>query len=330
MKYLLHILLLIVIAGCSATDNRLSGKLDEAQALMTDDVTAALNALNAIDMTECSDSAIMARWALLYCQALSAGNITVPTDTIINYAMDYYGNHNQADLLSQALEVKSQMTSASGKDAIASALYMQKEKELMLYKERYTRRVFTLCGIFIVVLAACIIAWQRQRIRLQRANAETLLAEATWLREGILRTRTQCSALESKLAAALSGRFNLIDELCETYYETQGTKAERKAIVDKVKSQISSLRADEGLFADMENAVNVCNSGILQKLRDEFPQMKTDDYRMMVFLSAGLSNRSIALLIDESIEVIYKRKSRLKARINTSDTVHRDLFMSIF
>ena len=50
----------------------------------------------------------------------------------------------------------------------------------------------------------------------------------------------------------------------------------------------------------------------------------------MVYLASGLSNRTIALLIGESIDVAYKRKSRLKAKIAATDTPGKAQFLSVF
>lgn len=111
----------------------------------------------------------------------------------------------------------------------------------------------------------------------------------------------------------LDKRFDLIDSLCQTYYESQGTKTERKSIVDKVKSEIESVRTDS--FPEMEKAVNACRNNILEEIKKSWPDMKPDDYRLLVYLASGFSTRAICLLLDESTDVVYKRKSRLKSRL---------------
>ena len=55
---------------------------------------AALSALNGMDVSEFEDSATMARWALLYSEAIAANKLSAPTDTIVDIAIDYYGRHN--------------------------------------------------------------------------------------------------------------------------------------------------------------------------------------------------------------------------------------------
>ncbi len=315
MRSLLYIVILLVAAGCGYSGNRPKA-LDEAQRLMHTDPTAALDRLNGVDVSEFQDSATMARWALLYSEALVANRLSAPTDTIVDIAVDYYRRHRLTDEYRKASRLKALMQSSGDADALATALYLQKEKEFLLYKERVRRRTYMYAGFLILLAGAGTILWMRQRMKLQASQAEALMAEASGLKSQIDASRGDVCRLETKLHGLLENRFSLIDSLCQTYYETQGTKAERKAIVDKVKGEIESVRADS--FADMEQAVNDCRDNLLTKVRDAWPEIKDSDYRLLVYVASGLSTRTICLLLDESVDVVYKRKSRLKSRLKAS------------
>lgn len=331
MRTLLYIIMLLVVTGCSYSASQVDRGLDEAEALMQSDPSAAMEKLNGYDVAEFNDSATMARWALLYSEALVANRLTAPTDTIVNIAINYYHSHNHKEQFQFASKLKALLKSPAGhSDALAEALYIQKEKEFMLYKERVKRQQSVFIGIILILIAAAIIARQRQRIKIKEVQNETLIAEASSLMDGLARNESIRSDLQTKLDSLLSSRFDIIDQLCETYFESQGTKTERKAIVEKVKSQIEGLKSDSGLFAEMEKSVNDCRNGLLDNLREECPALKPDDYRLAVYLACNLSNRSIALLLGESIDVVYKRKSRLKARLSASGTLHSAQFLSIF
>lgn len=285
--------------------------------MIQSDPLAAMDRLNSFDVSEFSDSATLARWALLYSEAMVANKIVAPADTIVNIAINYYGNHNLIEQFNHASRLKALLKSPVGEsNALASALYLQKEKEFMLYKERAAREQYILISLIVLFVAAGAIIWQRQCLKLKDAENNRLLAEASSLKDEMCSRNQTCEQLESRLAETLVSRFNVIDELCETYYESQGTKVERKAILDKVKTNIMSLQSDSGLFAEMEQAVNSCRGGVLKTLRDGWPDIKPEDYKLYVYLASGLSNRTVALLLNESIEVVYKRKSRLKSRLS--------------
>ena len=270
----------------------------------------------------------MARWALLYSEAMAANHITAPTDTIVNIAINYYGNHHLTYEYQQALHLKSLNQQSNNSDALATALYLQKEKEFFLYKERVKQEQMLFIGIIILLFAIGAIVWLQQRLKMQTLRNDTIMAEASSFKNEVEASKGDVSRLESKLHGLLENRFALIDSLCQTYYETQGTKTERKAIIDKVKSEIESVRTDS--FPKMEQAVNDCKDNLLVIVKEKYPDIKTEDYQLLVYLASGLSTRTISLLLGETVDVIYKRKSRLKTRLKETIASEYPDILSIF
>ncbi|MDE6449370.1 MAG: hypothetical protein K2L41_04730, partial [Muribaculaceae bacterium] len=183
-----------------------------------------MDRLNRYDISEFNDSAMIARWALLYSEAMAVNGLTAPTDTIVDIAIDYYERHNQVVELQRASRLKKMIRSDCGADPLATALYIQKEKEFFLYKERVRREMYMLYCIVILLVSSVLILWMRQRLRVQSLRNETLMAEASGLKCQIDASRGDVGRLESKLHGLLEDRFALIDSLCQTYYESQGTK----------------------------------------------------------------------------------------------------------
>lgn len=312
MRSLLYMVLFSVVAFCSCS-RPTPPALDRAERLMLTDPSAAMAALNDVDVARLQDSAAVARWALLYSEAMVANQIAAPTDTIVDIAIDYYRFHGMSDEFRKASALKVLIQSASEADPLATALYLQKEKEYFLFREKARRQTVVYLSLIILLITIGIIVWMRQHIRFQRLQNEALIAEASGLRCQVESGRGDVSRLESSLRELLDGRFALIDSLCQTYYETHGTPLERKAIVDKVKSEIESVRVD--YLPQMERVVNDCRDGMLLRVKESYPEIKPEDYQLLVYLSCGLSPRTISLLLEESVEVIYKRKSRLKSRL---------------
>lgn len=302
--------------------------LDEAQRLMDSDPAAALSKLNELDLSDLPDSSAMARWALLYSEALAANRFSAPSDTIINIAIDYYGRYKQSPEYFKAVNLKELSDSLEIKDALATAHFLQKEKEFFLYKERIKRKMWMLGGLVLLLVAIFAIGWMYQRLKMQSLMNDALMTEASGLKRLADDSRVAVSRLETKLQELLINRFTLIDTLCQTYYETQGTKAERKAIVDKVKNEIESIRSDS--FAEMEKAVNDCRDNLLEAVIELYPSMKSEDYQLYVFIACGLSTRTICLLLGETPDVIYKRKSRLKFRLKELADGHNPAILEVF
>lgn len=327
MRCLLYIVLLLTITACGVSAPQ-PKVLDDAQKMMHTDPSSALSKLNSVDISELKDSATMARWALLYSEAMVVNRVSAPTDTIINIAVDYYGHHNLKDQFQKASRLKALINSSGNRDELATALYLQKEKEFFLYKERTKRQMQLMFALAVIFVAAVIIVWMRQRLRMQSLRSDTLMAEASSMKCQIEESRGHVGRLQQKLHGLLENRFALIDALCQTYYESQGTKAERKAIVEKVKNEIDAVRNDS--FPEMEQAVNDCRDNMLVKIKETFPDLKREDYMLLVYLASGLSTRTISLLLDQTVNVIYKRKSRLKAHLKASEEKENPAVMDIF
>ena len=312
MRSLFYLVIFCIVTGCSYSASQ-SHTLEEAQLLMNSDPSEALSKLNCLDVSEFKDSALMAKWALLYSEAMLINHFTAPTDTIINIAIEYYGNHNLPDEYQKALQLKALNQTSNETDALATALYLQKEKEFFLYKERIKREKTVFIFIIILIIATSCLIWMRQRLKFQTLRNDSLMAEVASFRSEIEVGKGDVNRLTSKLHGQLENRFALIDTLCQTYYETQGTKTERKAIIEKVKNKIESLRTDS--FPQMEQAINDCRDNLLLIVKEKYPGIKREDYKLLVYLASGLSTRTISLLLGETVDVIYKRKSRLKSRL---------------
>ena len=236
MRFLLYIAILFVATACSV-GNSYRHELDRAQSEMEHSPDKALERLNAIDVSDLSDSATIARWALLYSEAINRNRLAVPSDTIINIAVDYYRIHGDSSERRQAEAIRSAMAEnsvpESGADPLLSARYLQKVREYTLYRERQERRTFVCFAVVVLAIAIAIIVWLYSRLRLKKAETDALLAEAASLR-GLA---TDNSVLRDSVAQLFGSRFELIDRLCGTYYESQGTKVEKTAIVSQVKAE---------------------------------------------------------------------------------------------
>lgn len=323
----------MLVCGCSVSGSKTSKELDKAQSLLEDNPGEAFQILNAIDISCYDDSATMARWALLYSEAMAANKLNAPTDTIINIALDYYEKHLDKEALQRAETLKRSISFTGQRDrgdSLATALYIQKEKEFYLFKERTRKEQYALIGIIAIGMATGIIIRQRQRIRLEMAQTNALIAEASAMKSALENNRTSVLHMKDTLYGVLQNRFTLIDGLCQTYYESQGTKVERKAITEKVKTEIELLKNDAGMFAEIENSVNSCRNNILKRLKEAFPDIKPEDYRLAAYLACGMSNRTISLLLGKTMDVVYKRKSRIKSRIKERNLPDNDDFIGIF
>ena len=82
MRIILYIIAVFLTAGCSYSTQYIRS-LDDAERLMAENPEKAFDRLNLIDVSQLHDSSTVARWALLYSEAMAARNLHAPSDSII-------------------------------------------------------------------------------------------------------------------------------------------------------------------------------------------------------------------------------------------------------
>lgn len=330
MRGLLIVILAFIITGCTVgTSHHVD--LDHAEQMMNADPEEAFERLNVIDVSEFADSATMARWALLYSDAMMRCGLAAPADTIISIAVRYYASSGDRLLLARSKEIQSVLSAYTPEDdALLRARYVQKVREYSLYKERQQRNLWILSGVVILTIAMGIMYGQHRRLQQQTYRNEALLAQAASLREAVEVEKKLTAGLSTVADRQFAKRFGLIDHLCATYYENQGTAAERNAIVREVKREIEALKCDGTTFATLEAAVADVHGDWLTSVREALPRLSSDDHQLLIYLICGFSPQAISIFIGEKIETVYKRKSRLKGRIGQAGGRCAELFSSIF
>lgn len=146
-------------------------------------------------------------------------------------------------------------------------------------------------------------------------------------------------ALESENQEAMSGfreqiyclyqaRFRFFDNICRQYYSFGMTAAKQRQIFKVVEENIGEVSDDKEIMA-LEVIVDAFRGGVMKKLRAEFPRFKEEDFKVMCYWYAGFSPTAMCVFMKvDDINDIYKRKSRLKARIEKSESPNKDFFIS--
>ncbi len=63
------------------------------------------------------------------------------------------------------------------------------------------------------------------------------------------------------------------------------------------------------------------------KFRNDYPTLKEADVRLFLYSAMGFSARAISTFLNENINVIYNRKSRLKTKIANSSSEEKSRFL---
>ena len=133
--------------------------------------------------------------------------------------------------------------------------------------------------------------------------------------------------MQQRIASLFKEQYNLLDELCTTYYENPKDEQRSKHIFEKVKSVIDTFSSDEG-YTKLEAIVNESRHNVITLLRSELPKFKETDYRLLCFFCAGLSVQTISLFTKEEPEKLWVYKGRLIKRIKSSDAPSKDIILA--
>lgn len=209
----------------------------------------------------------------------------------------------------------------------AVADYNKQEQQAKDEMIRLERTIFVFVVIFVVLITLTISLALKMQLAKQKINSDSIILLANNLTEKIRLQADQNMAIKDSLHELLRNRLNDINELCLTYYEYKGTVKEQKKISDKVKLQIEEFGKEDSI-QELAKHINKYTDNIIDKFYAEFPDLKENEYRLYLYSVAGFSAKTISLLIDEKIEVVYNRKSRLKAKIKNSLSPLKDEFIS--
>ncbi len=122
-------------------------------------------------------------------------------------------------------------------------------------------------------------------------------------------------------------KWGTLNALCREYFDKGDLENVGSIMLRKLDSELKKLRSDDS-FKEIEGAVDTYMGNIMTLLRQECDFLKKDDLVFLSLLFAGMSTRSVCLLLDIKYKLFYLRKSRLSKRISESEASHKELFLS--
>ncbi|MEG2848991.1 MAG: hypothetical protein RR880_02015, partial [Bacteroidales bacterium] len=85
------------------------------------------------------------------------------------------------------------------------------------------------------------------------------------------------------------------------------SKKLQKKVDDLLKLQLSGDN-----FEVIEEVVNAKNNNAIKKVRELYPNLKEDNIKLLNLIYAGFSAQEISVILNDTPQNIYVRKSRLK------------------
>lgn len=177
----------------------------------------------------------------------------------------------------------------------------------------------------LIALSISIFIFYQYRKR-QRKLIDDNIAIAQNLREIIA---LNDSKSQETIHTLLADRFEILDNLCTILFESPSSVA-RKRISDEINSIISQFSQNTEKLNDLESYVNLHHNDIMCRIKEDIPNIKDADYRLIIYSILGFSNTAIALFLkEEKITAIYDRRKRLKSKLKNLNSPYKTEYINI-
>ncbi|MBD5267633.1 MAG: hypothetical protein HDS41_05555 [Bacteroides sp.] len=229
-------------------------------------------------------------------------------DSVFRYP-DYYKHYDKVEEMGKS-------------DQSRVWLEEQSRRELeKTVQETRRKRILTVSVVFAVVAVAGLIVWLHSR-RMRKKFIE----EASGLRALLRVKEGDVSGMQKCVDSLYSEKFDMLEQMCDMFILPSKHTSEQKRIYENVRSIVDSFKMNGNRHAEIEEHVNKYKDNVVAKFRSDFPGLPERDYSLFVYLAAGFSRQAIAFLMDDPVESISNRKSRLKKRIASFSGAYRDLY----
>lgn len=188
------------------------------------------------------------------------------------------------------------------------------KQDINIAKERAQNLRFRYLAISVMLLFIVlgISLYVRHRMIMQRHEIEKYISMIGELKQS--HTNSSSKILD-EVRSVYGSKFSNMNNLLEIYYEHGNTSRESHKIVEQVKSIVNSMRNDSDSITQLERVVNLHHDNILVSIQDNNIHFSDREYKYIVYMLSGLSNRSICLLLNIDDVALYRVKYKVKNKM---------------
>lgn len=219
--------------------------------------------------------------------------------------------------------------------------YFENQAEYNAYRLEKNTEIYITLSIIIVLITIVITIYMRYRMLTKDLEISKYMDLAKELQASILNKDIQLSEISLQVEADNSRlnemsnhivklfhkQYELLDKLSNTYYETHGYSREKESIYEQVKSEINKFANDKKSIAQLETIVNTYKRNVINLIRSDIPGISERDVKLLCYIYAGFSAKSISIFVGETTNNIITRKYRLRIKISKLDTPNKNVIL---
>ena len=232
------------------------------------------------------------------------------------------------NLLQYKAEQDSTLSSLLKSNVSAALANYEQSKHLIQHeKNKYERLCWIIVFLLGLMVSAAIIYLLFRNLREKERQREIIIKDAECIKTDLLFQIETNKLISGSIKELFKQKYSVVNALCSAYYESAGAKLEKKRIVAEVENLIRDFTEKSNRKIELVESADKYTDGIYSAFKKDFPKLKEEDYRLFLYLIFGFSARSISLFMEEKIEVIYNRKSRLKSKIKSSNVTLKNEYL---
>lgn len=198
-----------------------------------------------------------------------------------------------------------------------------------LKKQQLKESYFLISIICIIFCSAVslILVKHHYRSKIHKRELDENISLAVDLRNRVIAKEDLLLNQQILIEQLFSSHFDAFNRLSSAYYECKGLRNEKEKIHNEVVRIISTVATDATAVKKMEEFINRYKDNLIIKFNKSFPDFSRSEVNLYIYIVLGFSARAISIFLNENIDVIYNRKSRLKQKIQKSKAFDKDLFL---
>jgi hypothetical protein len=228
-------------------------------------------------------------------------------------------------------------------NSYAEQQYSKTAEEIRLTRQR---TFYTILSLTVLIIAIAILYYkhiQLHRLKISEAisNATSIKSifelqckdlvaiskENATIKQELSDKEAEFSKNEEFVSQLFYEKFIEINKLCNKYYDIKGSYKEERSLYQETLKMIHSISPTKDAIHKLESYVNTYKNNLISAFKNSFPDLKEEEYLVFLYSAIGLSPKAISILIDNTIQVVYTRKSRLKTKIKDSNDNLKTAFL---
>ena len=196
-------------------------------------------------------------------------------------------------------------------------------------KQQLKELYFIISIICIVFFSAILLICNRIhfRTKMHKRELDENIALVVDLRNRITAKEDMLLNKQTLIEQLFSSHYDAFNRLSSAYYQCKGLSNEKEKIHNEVVRIISNVATDAIAIKKMEEFINRYKDNLMVKFNKSFPDFSKSEVTLYMYVVLGFSARAISIFLNENIDVIYNRKSRLKQKILKSKVNNREYFL---